>query len=186
MTTLMMDKPKGGRGHTAPYDTKQMRVPVGLEFQIQELINRYRNWISEAGTRIAGANSPPLLLDKSPNGSTPEPVDKLINEVENLKKLVDNLNTDIASLTQERNALDREVDRLHAQNGELNLEILELKESIKAVDKLDSTKSSASVVPNLESLQERFLSSLRLGKQAPEYKRIKKAVDSFIAFVQTG
>lgn len=59
-----MDKPRGGRGHTAPYDTKQMRVPVGLEPQIQELISRYREWISKSVSEgNANANNPPRLLD---------------------------------------------------------------------------------------------------------------------------
>lgn len=59
-----MDKPKGGRGHAAPYETKQMRVPVGLEPQIQELISRYREWISKCRSEVADANNPPRLLDK--------------------------------------------------------------------------------------------------------------------------
>jgi len=124
-----MDKPKGGRGHTAPYDTKQMRVPVGLEPQVQELINRYRDWISEADTQTVGTNNPPRLLDKPVDSFIRKPVDKLVSEVENLNKLVD-------KLTQERNSLDAEVNQLHTRNGELNLEIAELKEQLKPVDKL--------------------------------------------------
>ncbi len=130
-----MDKPKGGRGRTAPYDTKQMRVPVGLESQIQELINRYRDWISEAGTRTVAANNPPRLLDKLVDSFTQEPVDKLVNEIENLNKLVD-------KLTQERNSLDAEVNQLHARNGKLNLEIAELRQQLKLVDKLTVEGSS--------------------------------------------
>lgn len=60
----MSNKPKGGRGHAAPYETKQMRVPVGLEPQIQELIARYREWISSSGSSIVGCDNPPRLLDK--------------------------------------------------------------------------------------------------------------------------
>lgn len=67
-----MDKPKGGRGHSAPYETKQMRVPTGLEPQIQELISRFRQWISDAAPGGLGVNSPPKLLDK--------PVDKLAQD----------------------------------------------------------------------------------------------------------
>jgi len=129
LTTLVMDKPKGGRGHTAPYDTKQMRVPVGLEPQVQELINRYRDWISEADTQTVGTNNPPRLLDKPVDSFIRKPVDKLVSEVENLNKLVD-------KLSQERNFLDAEVNQLHTRNGELNLEIAELKEQLKPVDKL--------------------------------------------------
>lgn len=39
--------------------------------------------------------------------------------------------------------------------------------------------------PDLESNRDRYLQSLRLGKQAPEYKRVKKILDSFVAFVQS-
>lgn len=180
-----MDKPKGGRGHTAPYETKQMRVPTGLESQIHELISRYRNWISEAGTRIAGTDNPPLLLDKSFDNSAQEPVDKLLSEVDNLNKLVDSLKVNLVALESERETLNQEIDQLHAQNGELHLEVAELKEQLKAVDKLNSTKGNTSELSNLESILDRFLASLRLGKQSPEYKRIKKAIDQFIAFAQS-
>lgn len=59
-----MQKPKGGRGKTAPYETKQMRIPIALEPQIQELIARYREWISQSGPSVVGMNNPPRLLDK--------------------------------------------------------------------------------------------------------------------------
>jgi len=62
-----MSKPKGGRGITAPYDTKLMRVPIGLEPQIQQLVERYRDWIDRSGSHTFGANKPPLLLDKAVN-----------------------------------------------------------------------------------------------------------------------
>lgn len=107
-----MDKPKGGRGHTAPYETKQMRVPVRLEPQIHELIDRFRNWIANSCPSGIG-NEPPKLLDK--------PVD---------------------NLKDERNSLEQEVNQLHSINGELNLEIAELKEKLKAVDKFWKAKLS--------------------------------------------
>ncbi len=59
-----MEKPKGGRGQTAPYETKQMRVPTPMEPQIQELITRYRDWISESARQRLGSSNPPKLLDK--------------------------------------------------------------------------------------------------------------------------
>lgn len=66
LTTSEMEKPKGGRGHNAPYETKQMRVPVGLENQIQQLVTRYRDWISQAGFDSGiGTDDPPNLLDKA-------------------------------------------------------------------------------------------------------------------------
>ena len=46
-------------------------------------------------------------------------------------------------------------------------------------------KASQSKQPDLESSRDHYLVSLRLGKQAPEYKRVKKILDSFVAFVQS-
>lgn len=76
-----MDKPKGGRGKAAPYDTKLMRVPVGLEDQVQELIERYRLWVSNGNT-IIGTDNPPRLLD----AATPDkPVNNLLPEIEQVR-----------------------------------------------------------------------------------------------------
>lgn len=38
---------------------------------------------------------------------------------------------------------------------------------------------------DLEQLRDRYLASLPLGKQAPEYKRTKKILNSFIAFIKS-
>lgn len=90
-----MDKPRGGRGHTAPYETKQMRVPTALENQVQELVSRYRHWISQAGYSSGiGANNPPSLLDK--------PVDKFksqtdSSEVEALRSELEQLRSQLES-----------------------------------------------------------------------------------------
>lgn len=50
---------------------------------------------------------------------------------------------------------------------------------------LAATQASQLLQPDLEELRDRYLTSLRLGKQAPEYKRTRKALDGFIAFVQS-
>jgi predicted RNase H-like nuclease (RuvC/YqgF family) len=39
--------------------------------------------------------------------------------------------------------------------------------------------------PDLEELRDRYLTSLRLGKQAPEYKRTSKVLEKFIDFIQS-
>lgn len=113
LTSYLMDKPKGGRGKEAPYETKQMRVPVGLEAQVQELISRFRGWIFQSGFHSGiGTSNPPWLLDKP----------------------VDNFEDALAPL-------------------------------------------------DLEAERDRFLTGLRCGKQAPEYKRTKATLDRFIAAV---
>lgn len=37
-----MDKPKGGRGKKAPYETTHLRVPVPIKDRVEELIDVYR------------------------------------------------------------------------------------------------------------------------------------------------
>jgi hypothetical protein len=37
-----MDKPKGGRGVKAPYETTHIRVPVPLKDEVDALVSRYR------------------------------------------------------------------------------------------------------------------------------------------------
>ena len=51
-------KPKGGRGKKAPYQTKQMRVPVPVELQVMQLCDRYREFIEAGGNPEA---PPPML-----------------------------------------------------------------------------------------------------------------------------
>ena len=89
-----MDKPKGGRAHKAPYETKQMRVPDALETQIQELVSRYRSWIAESPSRMSGigVDNPPFLLDK--------PVDSFSQSEQELAELR-------AQLAEARNQIDQ-------------------------------------------------------------------------------
>lgn len=37
-----MVKPVGGRGHTAPYETTHVRVPVPIKDKVEQLIENYR------------------------------------------------------------------------------------------------------------------------------------------------
>jgi hypothetical protein len=37
-----MNKPVGGRGHKAPYQTVVVRIPVDLKSQVDELVDRFR------------------------------------------------------------------------------------------------------------------------------------------------
>lgn len=37
-----MDKPKGGRGKKAPYETTHIRIPIPLKSKIEKLIQEYR------------------------------------------------------------------------------------------------------------------------------------------------
>ncbi len=63
-----MVKPKGGRGKKAPYQTKQMRVPVPLELQVMELCDRYREFVESGGN----PEEPPPSMGKSTTRSQRE------------------------------------------------------------------------------------------------------------------
>ena len=54
-----MSKPVGGRGKKAPYETQQMRVPVPVKEEVNELITDYRESLhNRGGSRInAGRKS---------------------------------------------------------------------------------------------------------------------------------
>jgi hypothetical protein len=41
----MSIKPKGGRGHTAPYQTTHLRVPIAIKDQLQLVIDDYRKLV---------------------------------------------------------------------------------------------------------------------------------------------
>lgn len=48
-----MNKPIGGRGKRAPYQTIQMRVPLPVKAEVEKLIEQYRNTVlSEAEAPI--------------------------------------------------------------------------------------------------------------------------------------
>jgi hypothetical protein len=51
-------------------------------------------------------------------------------------------------------------------------------------DEAESLKQKSQQLPDLESVRDRILSGLHVGKQAPEYKRTKSVIDKFIAQVR--
>ena len=38
-----MVKPVGGRGHTAPYKTMVVRIPIDLQEQVEEMVEKFRD-----------------------------------------------------------------------------------------------------------------------------------------------
>lgn len=56
----MTDKPKGGRGKKAPYETKQMRVPQPIATQVEALCSRYQEFLAGGGDPA----EPPDFLEK--------------------------------------------------------------------------------------------------------------------------
>jgi hypothetical protein len=48
-------------------------------------------------------------------------------------------------------------------------------------EKAESLRQQNQELPDLEAVRDRILSTLKVGKQSPEYKRTKAAIDRFIA-----
>jgi hypothetical protein len=55
-----MNKPKGGRGYKAPYETVVMRVPKPLEEQIEKQVEDYRKQVIEGVESKEPENLPSL------------------------------------------------------------------------------------------------------------------------------
>ncbi len=72
-------------------------------------------------------------------------------------------------------ALKAEVEQLQQENAVLS------EKNASLLEQLEQPQQSL----DLEGKRDIFLASLRLGKQAPEYKRTKTALDRFIAFIHT-
>jgi hypothetical protein len=58
-----MNKPIGGRGKKAPYETTHVRIPVDLKSQVEELVENYRN----SGLAVAEKNSDNTINNLSIN-----------------------------------------------------------------------------------------------------------------------
>lgn len=87
------------------------------------------------------------------------------------------LKAEIEQLRHERDQLDKEVDELHTKVGDLDLELANLKEQQLQQQELATPTGEKQ---NLEALRDRYLASLKLGRQAPKYKHSKAAIDWLI------
>jgi hypothetical protein len=47
-----MVKPVGGRGHTAPYKTMVVRIPVDLQERVEEIVEKFRDDLEMGVTRV--------------------------------------------------------------------------------------------------------------------------------------
>lgn len=128
-----MPKPKGGRGHTAPYETKLTRIPIPLAEQISELVERYQEYIAAGGEAL----SPPPLLDAMVEERTAVGIafDKPVNELE-LEQELELLNQQLISNPHEwmSKAHDDYVISIQAkkiQFLEANLKLLKLELAYK-------------------------------------------------------
>lgn len=91
---------------------------------------------------------------------------------------VEALEGQLKKLLLERDQLDQEVNQLHAKVGDLDLELSKLKEQLQ--QQLETKQL------DLQSVRDRALAKLKVGKQAPDYKRYKKGMDLLIAELELG
>jgi hypothetical protein len=52
----MSNKPVGGRGHTAPYKTMVVRIPVDVQEQVEKIVDKFRDDL-EANLGMVKVNS---------------------------------------------------------------------------------------------------------------------------------
>lgn len=176
-----MPKPKGGRGHTAPYQTKLARIPLPLVEQISELVERYQEYIAAGGEAL----SPPPLLEA--NAWRDELLEESHREKgEILQQLI--------QVAKERDELDQELNALHEKNGDLNLEVeilkqqlvdaanpvneFQLKEAIATAEYWEATAKDAE--KKLLRVEQKLAESLKpvnklTPSKAPKAKRLSSA-----------
>lgn len=146
-----MPKPKGGRGHAAPYDTKLMRVPVPLADQVQQLVERYQDFIAAGGEAYA----PPPLLDAIAADNPVNNFDELNQQFNELnlewvnlkndfwleKKSNEALRREIKKIQSKHDNQEIEINELHQKNGDLNLQVeilnTQLKDASNPVNKFE-------------------------------------------------
>jgi hypothetical protein len=59
-----MVKPVGGRGHTAPYKTMVVRIPIDLQEQVEEIVEKFRDDLEMGITRVDPDNDKISKLSK--------------------------------------------------------------------------------------------------------------------------
>lgn len=180
----VMAKPVGGRGKTAPYKTMQMRVPVPVKPLLEDIVERFRNGETVSlnlNTSLANTASIKLNtalkddvqdfnddedLDPDIDDDYEETDEELIRtqsrELKALKEELKGSRIDVklsecklADVQEERSQLDKELNELHAINGDLNLEIANLKEKLAEVERggseVKQLRSQLEILKALES-----------------------------------
>ena len=84
---------------------------------------------------------------------------------------------------QKIETLENEAERLRSQVAKLEADKLALVEKLDQCEQ--QQEQQVNWQPDLEQQQESFLASLRLGKQAPDYKQAKRWSSRFTAFIQS-
>jgi hypothetical protein len=85
-----MVKPVGGRGHTAPYKTMVVRIPIDLQERVEEMVEKFRDDLEMGITRVDPDNDKisklSRIIDKYKLASKPSrdwtKCNQLIDELE--------------------------------------------------------------------------------------------------------
>lgn len=170
--------------------TKLVRIPIAIESQVLEAAR-----VIDAGVRLISADlaqetvtesSYDEYVTKSSENQFKHELEQMRSQVEKLEG-ENNFQKNRWELTEKHNnGLAEECRVLKQQMSHFKVELEQMQqERDRLASELVDCRASQPSQPDLESSRDRYLASLRLGKQAPEYKRTKKVIDSFIAFVQS-
>lgn len=94
------------------------------------------------------------------------------SQLEDCKQHCEALEAELEQLRQERDCAQQESDCYRQERDRL-------------AGELATCEASQPELPDLEAASDRYLASLRLGKQAPDYKRAKKYLEGFIALLRS-
>jgi hypothetical protein len=146
---------KGGRGNKAPYETTLVRVPLPIKPMVEKITAQWRKFFEQGS-------------DEATNGAG-----EMLERVEAAIAL--SAVPRAERLRQEKAMQESAVPEAIARSA-VPLAIATPQE--KPVNKIDYEAVRDS--QRLLATRDRYLASLRLGKQAPEYKRAKLHIDAFI------
>ena len=118
LLTTIMDKPIGGRGKKAPYETTHVRIPIDLKSQVELLVEEFRN-----NGCVVKVDVIDNTIKNSPD-ATDDFVQKMIQEFKNNDMFIIQQSHEISHDTL---------------MSELNLK---LEESIKLANKLLATRAT--------------------------------------------
>lgn len=160
--------------------TKLVRIPVAIESQVLEAAR-----IIDAGVRLVPAE---LLQENVTESSQNENVTESKGKVQQLEKEIQRLRQECDRLKEQNQYLEKsnnEYIRQKVDWYECLRERLKLEEQVTCLlAEVEQLRCQSQDSVDYATLRDHYLASLRLGKQSPEYKRTKKALDGFIAFIQ--
>lgn len=181
-------------GAQARYQGK-VRHNVSLLPETMEWLKKGGNASQRIDELVKAAKNGELKSDYTQNRKVEEQQSSNIvyNQIEQLEAEIRQLQSQVENLEGENNFQESRWKLTEKMNnglaGECRLLKNELEQLRQERDRLASAlaecQASQPQQLNYQAIRDRVLASLRLGKQAPEYKRTKKAIDSFIAFVQS-